>query len=113
MNIWKRYSMRVSKNWVKFNKMFTLSPCQQGNLAAIAISGPAVIQFGQLNQSTTNLNGSQSVAILGAALSQNRGLVGINQGAGEGNQQLNAFALSLDDSGLGVVTVINLSSSVA
>uniref|UniRef100_UPI003D1D8819 hypothetical protein n=1 Tax=Aeromonas rivipollensis TaxID=948519 RepID=UPI003D1D8819 len=26
-NIWKRYSMRVSKNWVKFNKMFTLSPC--------------------------------------------------------------------------------------
>ena len=32
---------------------------QQGNLAAIAISGPAVIQFGQLNQSTTNLNGSQ------------------------------------------------------
>ncbi|MFZ5381051.1 hypothetical protein ACOY98_20690, partial [Aeromonas hydrophila] len=25
-NIWKRYSMRVSKNWVKFNKMFTLSP---------------------------------------------------------------------------------------
>lgn len=26
MNIWKRYSMRVSKNWVKFNKMFTLSP---------------------------------------------------------------------------------------
>ncbi|WP_429170604.1 hypothetical protein, partial [Aeromonas rivipollensis] len=24
--IWKRYSMRVSKNWVKFNKMFTLSP---------------------------------------------------------------------------------------
>lgn len=35
---------------------------QQGNLAAIAISGPAVIQFGQLNQSTTNLNGSQSVA---------------------------------------------------
>ncbi|MGU5664479.1 transposase, partial [Aeromonas sanarellii] len=23
----KRYSMRVSKNWVKFNKMFTLSPC--------------------------------------------------------------------------------------
>ncbi|WP_429168766.1 hypothetical protein, partial [Aeromonas rivipollensis] len=23
---WKRYSMRVSKNWVKFNKMFTLSP---------------------------------------------------------------------------------------
>ncbi len=86
---------------------------QQGNLAAIAISGPAVIQFGQLNQSTTNLNGSQSVAILGSALSQNRGLVGINQGAGEGNQQLNAFALSLDDSGLGVVTDINLSSSVA
>lgn len=60
-----------------------------------------------------NLNGSQSVAILGSALSQNRGLVGINQGAGEGNQQLNAFALSLDDSGLGVVTDINLSSSVA
>ena len=86
---------------------------QQGNLAAIAISGPAVIQFGQLNQSTTNLNGSQSVAILGSALSQNRGLVGINQGAGEGNQQLNAFALSLDDKGLGVVTDINLSSSVA
>lgn len=86
---------------------------QQGNLAAIAISGPAVIQFGQLNQSTTNLNGSQSVAILGSALSQNRGLVGINQRAGEGNQQLNAFALSLDDSGLGVVTDINLSSSVA
>ncbi|WP_323957631.1 hypothetical protein [Aeromonas caviae] len=86
---------------------------QQGNLAAIAISGPAVIQFGQLNQSTTNLNGSQSVAILGSALSQNRGLVGINQGPGEGNQQLNAFALSLDDSGLGVVTDINLSSSVA
>lgn len=28
MNIWKRYSMRVSKNWVKFNKMFTLSPCR-------------------------------------------------------------------------------------
>ena len=55
----------------------------------------------------------QSVAILGSALSQNRGLVGINQGAGEGNQQLNAFALSLDDSGLGVVTDINLSSSVA
>ena len=50
---------------------------------------------------------------LGSALSQNRGLVGINQGAGEGNQQLNAFALSLDDSGLGVVTDINLSSSVA
>lgn len=29
MNIWKRYSMRVSKNWVKFNKMFTLSPCMK------------------------------------------------------------------------------------
>ncbi|MGU5540744.1 coproporphyrinogen III oxidase, partial [Aeromonas hydrophila] len=27
---WKRYSMRVSKNWVKFNKMFTLSPCRKG-----------------------------------------------------------------------------------
>ena len=86
---------------------------QQGNLAAIALSGPAIVQFSQQNQSTTNLNGNQSVAILGSALSQNRGLVGINQGAGEGNQQLNAFALSLDDSGLGVVTDINLSSSVA
>ncbi|MEI4948578.1 hypothetical protein U1555_21160 [Aeromonas caviae] len=30
MNIWKRYSMRVSKNWVKFNKMFTLSPWPSG-----------------------------------------------------------------------------------
>ncbi|MFM5242349.1 hypothetical protein [Aeromonas rivipollensis] len=30
---------------------------QQGNLAAIAISGPAVIQFSQLSQTTTNLNG--------------------------------------------------------
>lgn len=30
MNIWKRYSMRVSKNWVKFNKMFTLSPWLDG-----------------------------------------------------------------------------------
>ncbi|MFQ2102254.1 hypothetical protein [Aeromonas sanarellii] len=86
---------------------------QQGNLAAIAISGPAVIQFSQLNQATTNLNGNQSVAILGSALSQNQGLVGINQGAGEGNQQLNAFALSLDDSGIGVVTDISLSTSVA
>lgn len=25
--------MRVSKNWVKFNKMFTLSPCRQGREA--------------------------------------------------------------------------------
>ncbi len=32
MNIWKRYSMRVSKNWVKFNKMFTLSPCLDDRL---------------------------------------------------------------------------------
>lgn len=87
---------------------------QQGNLAAIAISGPAVIQFSQQNQSTTNLTGHQSVAILGSALSHNQGLVGINQGAGEANQQLNAFALSLnDDSGIGVVTDINLSTSVA
>lgn len=31
MNIWKRYSMRVSKNWVKFNKMFTLSPWGVGS----------------------------------------------------------------------------------
>lgn len=31
MNIWKRYSMRVSKNWVKFNKMFTLSPWYKGD----------------------------------------------------------------------------------
>lgn len=38
MNIWKRYSMRVSKNWVKFNKMFTLSPwaCMDERLAIIA-----------------------------------------------------------------------------
>mgnify|MGYP000019233625 CR=1 FL=1 len=86
---------------------------QQGNLAAIALSGPAIIQFSQQNQSTTNLNGNQSVAILGSALSQSQGLVGINQGAGEANQQLNAFALSLDDSGIGVVTDINLSTSVA
>lgn len=87
---------------------------QQGNLAAIAISGPAVIQFNQKNQSTTNLSGNQSVAIQGSALSHNQGLVGINQGAGEANQQLNAFALSLDDnSGMGVVTDINLSTSVA
>lgn len=87
---------------------------QQGNLAAIAISGPAIIQFNQQNQSTTNLRGNQSVAILGSALSQNQGLVGINQGAGEANQQLNAFALSLnDDSDMSVVTDINLSISVA
>jgi len=86
---------------------------QQGNLAAIALSGPAIVQFSQQNQSTTNLNGNQSVAILGSALSQSQGLVGINQGAGEANQQLNAFALSLDDSGIGVVTDINLSTSVA
>lgn len=26
MNTWKRYSMLASKNWVNFNKMFTLSP---------------------------------------------------------------------------------------
>ena len=37
---------------------------QQGNLASISLSGPAIIQFSQQNQSTTNLNGSQSVAIL-------------------------------------------------
>lgn len=86
---------------------------QQGNLAAIALSGPAIVQFSQQNQSTTNLNGNQSVAILGSALSQSQGLIGINQGAGEANQQLNAFALSLDDSGIGVVTDINLSTSVA
>lgn len=86
---------------------------QQGNLAAIAVSGPAVIQFSQQNQSTTHLSGHQSVAILGSALSHNQGLVGINQGAGEANQQLNAFALSLDDSSMGVVTDINLSTSVA
>jgi hypothetical protein len=87
---------------------------QQGNLSAIAISGPAVIQFSQQNQSTTHLSGNQSVAILGSALSNNQGLIGINQGAGEANQQLNAFALSLDDnSGMGVVTDINLSTSVA
>ena len=86
---------------------------QQGNLAAIALAGPAIVQFSQQNQSTTNLNGNQSVAILGSALSQSQGLVGINQGAGEANQQLNAFALSLDDSGIGVVTDINLSTSVA
>ena len=86
---------------------------QQGNLAAIALSGPAIVQFSQQNQSTTNLNGNQSVAILGSALSQSQGLVGINQGAGEANQQLNAFALSVDDSGIGVVTDINLSTSVA
>lgn len=86
---------------------------QQGNLAAIAISGPAVIQFNQKNQSTTHLSGHQSVAILGSALSHSQGLVGINQGAGEANQQLNAFALSLDDGGMGVVTDINLSTSVA
>lgn len=86
---------------------------QQGNLAAIALSGPAIVQFSQQNQSTINLNGNQSVAILGSALSQSQGLIGINQGAGEANQQLNAFALSLDDSGIGVVTDINLSTSVA
>jgi hypothetical protein len=27
VNTWKRYSMLASKNWVNFNKMFTLSPC--------------------------------------------------------------------------------------
>ncbi|USV58789.1 hypothetical protein [Aeromonas encheleia] len=87
---------------------------QQGNLAAIAVSGPAVIQFNQQNQSTTHLSGRQSVAISGSALSHNQGLIGINQAAGEANQQLNAFALSLnDDSGMGVVTDINLSTSVA
>jgi len=87
---------------------------QQGNVAAIAVSGPAVIQSSQQNQSTTHLSGSQSVAISGSALSHTQGLVRINQGAGEANQQLNAFALSLDDnSGIGVVTDISLSSSVA
>ena len=53
---------------------------QQGNLAAIAKSGPAVIQFGQLNQSTTNLERQPERRHPGSALSQNRGLVGINQG---------------------------------
>ncbi|MFQ2428598.1 hypothetical protein ACK31J_07485, partial [Aeromonas caviae] len=38
-NIWKRYSMRVSKNWVKFNKMFTLSPCHL-ELAHVKCSHP-------------------------------------------------------------------------
>ncbi|WP_429169799.1 hypothetical protein, partial [Aeromonas rivipollensis] len=37
-NIWKRYSMRVSKNWVKFNKMFTLSPCPNACLRFERIS---------------------------------------------------------------------------
>ena len=95
------------------DKMVAGNNNQQGNLPAIALSGPAIVQFSQQNQSTTNLNGNQSVAILGSALSQSQGLVGINQGAGEANQQLNAFALSLDDSGIGVVTDINLSTSVA
>jgi len=56
-------------------------------------------------QALSNIRGSMGVNMVAG--------VGINQGAGEGNQQLNAFALSLDDSGLGVVTDINLSSSVA
>lgn len=38
MNIWKRYSMRVSKNWVKFNKMFTLSPCPLGSACSMEIN---------------------------------------------------------------------------
>lgn len=87
---------------------------QQGNLSAIAISGPAVIQFRQKNQSAPHLSGNQSVAISGSALNQSQGLISINQVAGEANQQLNAFALSLvDDSGMGVVTDINLSTSIA
>ncbi|EOD54584.1 hypothetical protein G113_13584 [Aeromonas molluscorum 848] len=87
---------------------------QQGNLAAIAISGPAIIQFSQQTEAVSALNGSQRVAIYDSALTQNKGLIGINQGAGEANQQVNAFALSLgDDSGIGAVTDINLSTSVA
>ncbi|MFG0833765.1 hypothetical protein ACF8OI_09515 [Aeromonas bivalvium] len=87
---------------------------QQGNLAAIAISGPAVIQFSQQTQAISALNGSQRVAIFDSALTNSKGLIGINQGAGEANQQVNAFALSLgDDTGIGTVTDINLSTSVA
>lgn len=87
---------------------------QQGNLAAIAISGPAIIQFSQQTQAISALNGNQRVAIYDSALNQSKGLIGINQGAGEANQQVNAFALSLgDDTGVGAVTDINLSTSVA
>ncbi|WP_270795259.1 hypothetical protein, partial [Aeromonas sp. QDB11] len=54
-NIWKRYSMRVSKNWVKFNKMFTLSPCVTRGLLdgrgdGAHISGnKAVFKPGEIN----------------------------------------------------------------
>ena len=41
MNIWKRYSMRVSKNWVKFNKMFTLSPCHMNELIQLSETASA------------------------------------------------------------------------
>lgn len=44
MNIWKRYSMRVSKNWVKFNKMFTLSPWVR-NVGSIAVKRDLIISI--------------------------------------------------------------------
>ncbi|WP_260391624.1 hypothetical protein [Aeromonas enteropelogenes] len=86
---------------------------QQGNLASISLSGPAVIQFSQQNQSSVTPSGHQSVAIHGAALGQNQGLLSINQAAGEANQQLNGFALSLGDAGISVVTDVNLGNSIA
>ena len=62
MNIWKRYSMRVSKNWVKFNKMFTLSPW----VVPPVLNGKTEKLSGRYTRWPTvnTLNGVQSRAIL-------------------------------------------------
>ncbi|MGU5708723.1 restriction endonuclease subunit S, partial [Aeromonas hydrophila] len=84
--IWKRYSMRVSKNWVKFNKMFTLSPCLKGDKSSERGKIPKdwnVVRFGELFENNVQRQvlrkdelvsfvGMQDVSENGELTSQNR-----------------------------------------
>ena len=95
---------------------------QQANARAIAIGKQASAQTSviQSNDQTSNpadVNASASIA--GSSFAGSQGVVGINQGAGSGNQQINALRIAsglpqgLDDSALAQQSVTPASLSGA
>jgi hypothetical protein len=95
---------------------------QQANARAIAAGRNAAAQtnVNQANDITANpADINASAAISGSSFARSQGIVGINQGAGRGNQQINALRIAggapqgLDDSALAQqsVTPANLSGA--
>lgn len=66
-----------------------------GRAIAIGLQGSARLQLQQeLELQNLDLNQDAHAHLLGESFSRSSGLIGINQAAGTGNQQINAFRLS-------------------